>query len=466
MANWLGRIVSRMTDWSARWVPSAFVIACLLTLVTFALVLFIAGKGPVEALRYWTRGFWELLELAMQFSVMMITGYMVAVSPPVSRVLYGIASIPKTARGAVGLMGIVSMALSWTHWGLGLIGGPIFLRFLLKKHPDVDYRLLVAAAYLGPGCTWHAGLAGSAPLLMATPNHFMQDQVGIIPMSTTTFSAFNLSLTILAAVFVIATLLALYPKNSPVTAKPALSERFLKENDPLSDPSPAPLHVADGTVAGTADSAFSFARFLESSYSMNLVMGLLGLAGFAVLILGEGFHISLNVFNFAFLFLALLLHPNPASFARAAGEGTEFLHGIIIQFPFYAGMYGLMHHSGLAVIIGNWFVSIANSNTFPLIVYWYSGILNYFMPSGGAKWVVEAPYVLSAAQSLGVPVQQVVLSYAWGDMATDLLQPFWAIPLLTVAKLEFKDILGYLGVLFVVYASLVSAALILMPFVW
>jgi len=169
-------------------VPNAFVIACLLTLITFAMVLLVSHKSPADALGYWSGGFWELLEFTMQMALIVLTGYMVAVSPAASRLLELIAGLATSNRGAVALMGVVSMTASWLHWGLGLIAGPIFLQFLIRKHPQVDYRLAVAAGYLGSTCTWHAGLSGSAPLLMATPKNFMEAQVGLIPVSMTTFS--------------------------------------------------------------------------------------------------------------------------------------------------------------------------------------------------------------------------------------------------------------------------------------
>src|SRR5258706_10936972 len=158
------RAVNAVAGWSAKWVPNSFVIACLLTLVTFALVLGVASKNPNAALGYWTKGFWELLELTMQLSLIVLTGYIVAVSPIVSRGLELLADAASTNRGAVVLMGLVSMTASWLHWGLGLIAGPIFLGFLVARHPRIDYRLAVAAAYLGSTCTWHAGLSASAPL--------------------------------------------------------------------------------------------------------------------------------------------------------------------------------------------------------------------------------------------------------------------------------------------------------------
>jgi short-chain fatty acids transporter len=453
----LARAVNAAASWSARWVPNSFAIACLLTLVTFVLVVTVAGKNPIAAEGYWTKGFWELLELTMQLALIVLTGYIVAVSPAMSRLLGFLAGLPSSERGAVALMGLVSMAASWLHWGLGLIAGPIFLQFLVRRHPRIDYRLAVAAGYLGSACTWHAGLSGSAPLLMATPKNFMEAQVGLIPVSLTTFSGFNLSLTAVVVVVTTAALVRLYPRTSDVrTTEEVLGKQTAASMDAVSDDAHA--HAVE------RGSGFSFAGFIENRYALNLVMGVLGVTAFWSLYAEGGYRVSLNVFNFAFLFLALLLHPSPASFTRAAARGAGYLHGIVIQFPFYAGMYGLIRYSGLAEIIGRWFVSIATPRTFPVIIYWYSGILSYFIPSGGSKWAVEAPYVLSAAKALGVAAPHAILAYAWGDMSTHFLQPFWAIPLLAIARVEFKDIVGYLAVLFVVNFILVSAAFMLLPY--
>jgi short-chain fatty acids transporter len=453
----LTRAVNAGASWSARWVPNSFAIACLLTLVTFVLVVTVAGKNPIAAEGYWTKGFWELLELAMQMSLIVLTGYIVAVSPAVSRLLEFVAGLASTERGAVALMGLVSMTASWLHWGLGLIAGPIFLQFLVRKHPRIDYRLAVAAGYLGSSCTWHAGLSGSAPLLMATPKNFMEAQVGLIPVSLTTFSGFNLLLTAAVVSVITVAVVRLYPRTSDVRTT---EEVLGRETAASMEAAPVDAHAH----AVERRPGFSFAGFIENRYALNLVMGVLGVTAFWSLYAEGGYRVSLNVFNFAFLFLALVLHPSPASFTRAAARGAGYLHGIVIQFPFYAGMYGLIRYSGLAEIIGRWFVSIATPRTFPVIVYWYSGILSYFIPSGGSKWAVEAPYVLSAAKTLGVAAPHAVLAYAWGDMSTHFLQPFWAIPLLAIARVEFKDIVGYLAVLFVVNFVLVSAAFMLLPY--
>src|SRR5262249_36335432 len=254
-------------------------------------------------------------------------------------------------------------------------------------------------------------------------------------------------------------LLRLYPRTSEVVTT---SEVLGGKSPAAAEPDVVDPH-AHAIERGRG---FSFAGFIENRYALNLVMGALGASAFWSLYAEGGYGVSLNVFNFAFLFLALLLHPSPASFTSAAARGAGYLHGIVIQFPFYAGMYGLIRYSGLAEIIGRWFVSIASPQTFPVIVYWYSGVLSYFIPSGGSKWAVEAPYVLPAAQALGVPIPQAILAYAWGDMSTHFLQPFWAIPLLAIARVEFKDIIGYLSLLFLVNIAVVSAAFVLMPYVW
>ena len=434
----------------SRLVPNSFVIACLLTLVTFALVIGVAGKNPIAAEGYWTKGFWELLELTMQLALIVLTGYIVAVSPIVSRVLEYIAGLASTDRAAIALMGLVSMGAAWLHWGLGLIAGPIFLHFLIRRHPKLDYRLAVAAGYLGSTCTWHAGLSGSVPLLMATPKNFMEAEAGLVPVSLTTFSAFNLVLTVIVVCVMTVMVMRLYPKSPQ--AQPASSSEAI--DDPHGDGGP------DRAAPHTTGASL----WIERSYALNLVMGLLGATACWSLYVEGGSRVSINVLNFAVLFLALLLHPSPASFTRAATRGATYLHGIVIQFPFYAGMYGLIKYSGLAEIIARWFTSIASPRTFPIMIYWYSGILSLFIPSGGSKWAVEAPYVVAAAKALSVPLPQAILAYAWGDMSTHFLQPFWAIPLLAIAKVEFKDIIGYLAILFVVNFVVVSAAFMLMPY--
>lgn len=439
--NLLGRAASGLTRWSIRWIPNSFIIACVLTLIVFAAALTLTGSSLLQCVGYWGDGFWSLLSFGMQMCLIVFTGYIVAVSPLVGRLLRAVATLPKGPKSAIVTMTIISLVLSWFHWGLSIVGAALMVRFIAAQRRDVDYRLLVACAYLGMGCTWHAGLSASAPLLVATPGHFLEKDIGLIPVGDTIFSPFNLILVAVVFGFLCLFTPLLHPRREKTVAiDPKLLEGFEHFATPSRPSNPSPSEK------------------LEHSYVMNAIFGILGLAWVVWYFFIKGGTLTLDAFNFAALFIGILLHPNTASFLAAAAEGGKLLWGIVVQFPFYAGMYGVIKSSGLTESLANTLVSVATQNTYPAIVYWYSGIVNYFVPSGGSKWAIEAPYIMQAAKSLGVSAPKAVVAYAWGDMATDLIQPFWALPLLSVAKLDFKDIMGYEILIFIPYALIVTAA--------
>jgi short-chain fatty acids transporter len=206
------------------------------------------------------------------------------------------------------------------------------------------------------------------------------------------------------------------------------------------------------------------ALWIEHSPIINLIVAASGIIWLVWYLGKNGWGgINLDVVNFVFLIIGILLHWTPASFLKAAMEGGSFIWGVVVQFPFYAGIFGIIKFSGLAEVMGDWFTAIATKETYPFIVMWYSGILNYIVPSGGAKWAVEAPYIMAAAKNLGVSGPMTVIAYAWGDMITDVIQPFWAIPLLGVAKLNFRDIMGYCMIYFIIYMVIISAGFLLLP---
>ena len=437
----LSQTAAGLINLSERLIPSAFVIALILTLFTLALSLGVAKTSPTDSIKFWGNGFWELLPFAMQMSLIILTGYIVASSAPVATLLEKAAGLAKGPKSSILVMTLASLALAFFHWGLSMVGSALLVRQIARRKSGVDYPLLVAAAYLGMGCTWHAGLSASAPLLVATPGHFLESKIGVIPTSATIFSGFNLILVGMVTLVLAFLVPALHPapgKSRPVD--PELLEEF-------SERAHYQLVRPTSWLAGW-----------EKTPLLNLLFALVAFI-WLWLRLGSGkTSLNIDLLNFSFLFLGLALHSSPQSFWRAAEEGGKLVFGVIVQFPFYAGMYGIIKESGLAEIVGNWFVSISSAKTYPVLVYWYSGLVNYFVPSGGSKWAIEAPYLLDAAQNLGVPIAKVVTSYAWGDMATDLIQPFWAIPLLAVAKVEFKEILGYELLIFFVYILIVSAA--------
>lgn len=440
----ISSLSSSLTSFSQKFIPNSFVIALTLTIFTFVLALIFTDFGLFDLIQFWGNGFWELLSFAMQMCLIIFTGYIVAVSPLVSRFLNFLATLPQGPKSSIFLMVIISLTLSWIHWGFSIVGSAIMVKFIASKQ-KVDYRLLVAAAYLGMGCTWHSGLSASAPLLVATPGHFLEKEIGVIPLGQTIFTSFNLFLTGFIFLFLCFFVPSLHPKKEEtITADPVLVG-------------------AEKSSVIPKVSEKSLANFLDNSPVVGLFFGILGMVWLLWFLITKKFEINLNVLNFGFLFLGILLHLRPSYFLKAAEEAGKLIFGVVLQFPFYAGMYGIIKSSGLAQIVGNWFIQVSNQKTYPAIVYWYSGLVNYFVPSGGSKWAIEAPYILSAAKTLGVSNSKVVIAYAWGDMATDLIQPFWAIPLLSVAKIDFKDILGYEILIFLIYIVIVSLAFLLFP---
>jgi short-chain fatty acids transporter len=450
----LQRTATALTAWSTRWVPDAWIIAVLLTLVTVLLALLFTTSRPDQLVVYWGNGFWALLSFAMQMALIILSGYILSTTPLFGRALNALAGVPRSPAQAVALMALVSMLLGWINWGLSIVGSAVFVRYMASRQRGVDYRLLVATAYLGLGVMWHSGLSASAPLLVATPRHFMEDRMGLVPITETIFNPFNLVLALVVLVAMTALAPAMHPRKQDVVEA---DRRLL-------------LHPvaggADGEpAAAQAPRRLTPAQWLSQAPIVNLAVGLAGLFWVAAAVVSRGFAaVDLNFVIFVFLMLGILLHWTPQSFLRSAEDGSVYIWGVVIQFPFYAGIFGIIQSSGLDKVIANWFVAIANAQTFPIIIYWYSAVLNYIVPSGGSKWAIEAPYVIEAANQIGISPALAVVSYAWGDMATDIIQPFWAIPLLGVAKLEFRHIMGYCLIFFAIYAVLVSIAFTLVPF--
>ena len=447
--SFLVRLADALGRGSARFVPDAFSIAVLLTFLTLAMALAVGDADLPRCVRAWGDGVWTLLPFSMQIAVVIFAGYVLAVAPPVRSGLDRLAGVPRTPRQAVAFTAFASMLLCWLNWGAGLIASAVLVRSVARRHPDADYRLLVAVAYLGLGTTWHAGPSGSVPLLLATPgpgNFMLKDGLipAPIPVAETLFTSVNMGL-MLAVVVVLTAFAALLlpPLDRRVRADAAGLAALDSFTPPTRPPRPTP------------------AERLMHAPVLNVALGLLGAAYLVAVLRAGAFAVTLDSVNLIVLTLALLLHPSPASLVKAAEEAARPLHGVVLQFPLYAGIYGIIMDTGLAVTLANLFLAVATPRSFPLIVALYSALLDYFVPSGGAKWAMEAPYLLGAAARLGVPVPEVAMAYAYGDMATNLVQPFWAIPLLGIARLEFRDILGYEMLMLVAYSALVTVALLI-----
>ncbi|WBU63405.1 short-chain fatty acid transporter [Paracoccus aerodenitrificans] len=420
-----------------RRLPDAFIFVLVLTIIAMLAAMGIQRSSPVDMIRMWGDGFWALLSFSMQMLLVLVTGYILASSPPVKKLLTALAAQAKSGGMAIIMVTLVSLAASWINWGFGLVVGAIFARELAKQ-VRVDYRLLVASAYSG-FVIWHGGISGSIPLTVATEGHFTADQIGIIPTSETIFASWNL-------LIVIAVVIALPIANRMMM--PSEDETVLVDPKVLGNDEALPPLPENATPA----------QRMENSRILMWLVGIPGIIWLVLHFFGGG-GLNLNVVNFAFLFIGLTLHGTARSLLAALDDAVKGGAGIVIQFPFYAGIMAIMTGTGLAATMSEWFVSISTDQTLPFWSFIAAGIVNIFVPSGGGQWAVQAPIMLPAAEALGADVSKVIMGVAWGDAWTNLLQPFWALPMLGIAGLKARDIMGFCVVLLLITGVIIGGIL-------
>ena len=452
----VGRVGAALTRITERFVPDAWVVCMLLTATALVLAVVGAGAGVEEAVLAWGDGVWGLLALAMQFTIAMVAAHACVSSRPVFRLLDRVASLPDPERPtqAVLLAGLFSLVTGYVNWALCLVACALFVPFVCRRNPRADIRVVVAAAYLGLGTVWHGGLSGSAPLILATPGNPLLDPANgaavvdrLYPVTETLFNTFNLAYLCVIAAVGLAMVVALHPRENPIT--------FSDEQLAAILPTPPD---SGGTPETPADRIDAFRGWIWLA-AILLVYPL----GHSIATRGFGTSWTINAYNALFLGAALVLHGHPVSFLRACRQGVDAAWGIIVQFPFYAGIFGLMQNTGLGTWIGSLFAQISTQQTYPFVVYFYSAVMNLFVPSAGSKWLIEAPYLIPAGAQLDVSVVTVLLSYAYGDSTTNLIQPFFAIPILAVTRLRFGDIVGYTFLIAVACFAVSSIAMAVIP---
>lgn len=444
MLNKAAKPLVKLVD---RYLPDPYIFVLLLTLVVLIAAVVAEHKTPLEVINYWGDGFWTLLSFSMQMLLVLVAGFMLASSPPIKKLLDVMAGFAKSAPQAIILVTLVSLVASWINWGFGLVIGALFAKALARR-VRVDYRLLVASAYAG-FVVWHGGLAGSIPLTIATAGHFTESQIGIIPTSETIFASFNLLL--IAVLFVVIPLVncLMLPDE-----KDSIYVDSKHLNETGAENVPAMLDAGSGK-----DISNRPADKLENSRLLGWSVGGAGLVYLGYYFWIQGGSLNLNLVNFLFLFLAIVLHQTPRSLLTSLNEAIKGGAGIVIQFPFYAGIMAVMVQSGLAQSISEGFVAIASADSLPFWSFISAGIVNIFVPSGGGQWAVQAPIMLPAAQALGADVARVAMAVAWGDAWTNLIQPFWALPVLAIAGLKARDIMGFCLMQLMITGVIISIAL-------
>jgi len=444
MIRSMGEFFTRV---ARRFLPDAFVFALILVLLTLALGMLVEGASFFEMTTYFGEGVWDFLVFSMQMVLILVTGSALAMSKPVHRLLRSIAGRTKSPEAAIVLTTLTMMIGCWINWGFGLIVSALLARELARNIRDIHYPLLVASAYSG-FIIWHAGLSASIPLKIAGQDTIMERFAGgaAIPVSQTIFAWQNLLL--------VAALLAIVPLVNRL-----MTPRRREEIIPVDA-----FVIGEGEAGGEEEqeSAGTPAGRLERSRLLSIAIGLLGTIFIVRFFMGGG-RIGFNILNFIFLTAGIIMHGTPIRYARAINEAAGNCGGIILQFPFYAGIMGMMIHSGLAVTLSQAFVDISSERTFPLFTYLSAGLVNFFVPSGGGQWAVQGPIMIPAAGKLGVSYATTAMAIAWGDAWTNLVQPFWALPLLAVARLGIRDIMGYTTVV-LLFSGVVTALFMLFVF--
>lgn len=460
--NLLARIALRFTAFTERWLPDAFGFVLVGTFIVLAVGLLTgealvgqpddpeatSGYGLVEA---WGKGFWSLIEFTMQMAMIIIGGYAVAMSRPVARFIARLARVPSTPRSAITFTAAVSMIASYLNWAFSLIFAAVLAKEIARLVRGVDYRAIGAMAFVGLGTVWAQGLSGSAALQVASEDSSppaVQKVIaegrgsGLIPLSETIFLWQGMLATFV--VFVVAVTLAWFLAPSPENAKSA--EDLGIRLKPLIDEAEEDIAKPRGERRP--------GDWLEHSPAFAILIFTLGVwylvRYFAAADTNPLNALSLNIINMILILLALILHWRPARFIKAVRDGTPAASGVLIQFPLYGGIFGMIAFTGLSSTIAGWLAELSNAFFYPALIGVYSCVLGVFVPSGGSKWVIEAPYVIDASNQLEVHQGWMVVVYDLGEASANLLQPFWMLPTLAILGLKARDIMGYTFAMFLV----------------
>lgn len=430
-----------------RYLPDAFVFVFVLSAITFALGL-LRGYGPMEVALFWGNGFFEILTFTAQSTLVLCTGFALAHTPPVHRALVSFARMAKGEIQVIVITTLVMMACSWFSWGFGLVAGAIVARQMGIVHGDrIHYPLVVAASYSG-FLVWHGGYSGAIPTLIATPGHILEDQMGVIPVTETIFAGYNLAICLALAITIPVANVMMRPRAGEDRRGAPAS---LIAEEATGTASPLPDHDVQGR---------SPAERIETTRVVTFALGALATVYMLSYFIGGG-PVTLNTVIMSFFALGLLLTRNAREYSQTFQGGAKAAYGIILQFPFYGGIMGVMVGTGLAASLANGFVAISTAETLPFWSFIGAGVINIFVPSGGGQWAVQGPIMVPAAELLNADLAKVSMGVAWGEAWTNMIQPFWTLPLLAVAGLGIRDIMGYTATILIVSGVVIGGILLM-----
>jgi len=413
--------------------PAPFTIAVILTFLTILIAFFIStdsynSKNFFEILSFWEKGLWDnkLMVFALQMMLMLVLGHSLALSKPISKIINNITIHCNNTANAAAIVTFTTLLVAFFNWGLGLIFGAIFARKVgehaTKNKIPLNYPLIGAAGYSGL-MIWHGGISGSAPIKIAEQGHFLAEKIGTISQAETIFSAMNVTISLSLIVILPLFMFFLAKKTKSELVNIIEVEKIEKielEGAEKIDHSNFIAYIFGGIIITYC---FYKAILLPDKMTLNFI--------------------TPNFINLSLLGLCVILHKNFFQFIKSVDSAIKGASGILIQFPLYFGIMGIMKDTGMIELMSDLFISISNENTFPIFTFFSAGLVNIFVPSGGGQWAIQGPIIVEAAMKLGVSIPKSVMSLAYGDQITNMLQPFWALPLLGVTGLKAKEILPY-----------------------
>lgn len=432
------------TNLIEKFLPDAYLFAIMLTVITFILCLIFTDAGVYGTMMAWGGGLWNLLAFTCQMATILVFGYAFAKTPFIERILNKICSRVKTPKQAYFITSAVAGIFSWLVWPAGLIVGAFLAIELSKRVKNLHFPLLVAAAYSG-FLVFQMGFTGTH-LWLNTPGTWSEELIGLVPPSQTFLSGYNLFLSVVLGLIVV----------------PFILTRMEPDKDEIVELDINMFPAEEEKPEKISLKGLNFNDWVENNYIFNLILGG-SMAIYIFFYFKDGGSLTIDSTNLIFLALGLLLTPTPIQFVKTCLEGARTTGGVIMQFPLYAGIQGMMLNTGLASVIAGWFVTISTAKTLPLTSFFSAGIINFFIPSGGSQWSVQGPIMLEAAKNLGADIPRTAMAVFYGDNWTNMIQPFWALPVLAIANMKARDIMGYLVSVLVASGIIIGLVLVYWP---
>ncbi len=442
MLRQLTRLCVRYAE---RYIPNPYLYAVILTFISVAAALLWTASTPGQVIEAWYKGIWEILAFAMQMALILVTGVTLADAPAVKGLLRRLAGLPAGQSGAAVTVFLAAAIASWLNWGFGLVVGALLAREIAKRLKEVDFSFLVAAAYMG-FMVWASGLSSSIALATASTGsalNIVEKVTGeVAGFGQTIFTAYNLVPVLLLLLVIPLALLYMGPHAAE-----------MKRVDPK-------VLAAQDEVSAPPQRTRSFATLLEDAWPLSLLLVLMGAYYEVHTIRRSGFHLDINGFIFLVLMLGLLFHWRPIRYVRAFEASARTVGPILLQFPLYGGIMGIITGTGLAALIAAHFVAFSSAHTLPFWTFISSNIITLFVPSGGGHWAVQGPFMVPAAVKLHADPAMIAMATAMGEQTANMIQPFWALPILAIARLGIKDIMGYCVIALVIGLIIFGGALL------